>query len=166
MRRLFLSFGGAGLLTPAPGTWGSLAALVVAWPLHALGGPYALGAAAALLYAVGLEAVKAETAEAADHDPSWIVIDEVVGQWLALLPVSAGAAVAGVPVLALWPGILAAFAFFRLFDIWKPWLVGRADRRGDATGVMLDDVWAGIFAGIVVLALAALAHGVLIGAGA
>ena len=47
---------------------------------------------------------------------------------------------------------------FRLFDISKPWLVGRADRRGDAMGVMLDDVWAGIFAALGVVILAVLYH--------
>ena len=94
----------------------------------------------------GLVATQKVTQGAEDHDPSWIVIDEVVGQWIALFPVSLGAYSAGVEVLRLWAGIVAAFVFFRLFDIWKPWLVGRADRRGDATGVMLDDVWAGLFA--------------------
>ena len=158
MRWLILSFGGAGFLRPAPGTWGSLAAVIVAWPLHLLGGPYALGAAALLCYFVGLELVKKEIASRGDHDPSWVVIDEAVGQWLALIPVSAGAIVSGVSFLALWPGIVSAFVFFRLFDVRKPWLVGRADRRGDAVGVMMDDVWAGVFAAIVVMVLAALAH--------
>ena len=53
------------------------------------------------------------------------------------------------------------FLLFRLFDIWKPWLVGRADRRGDAVGVMLDDLWAGLFAGVVSMILAGLYHGLL-----
>ncbi len=149
---------GSGYLRPAPGTWGSLLAVLLAFPLHQIGGPYALGAAALVFYFAGLEAVKAETAGTDDHDPSWIVVDEFVGQWIALVPVSAGALVAGVSLLALWPGVLSAFFFFRLFDVWKPWLVGQADRRGDAVGVMLDDVWAGIFAGFAVLALATLAH--------
>ncbi len=60
-----------------------------------------------------------------------------------------------------WPGWIAAFLFFRLFDIWKPGPIGRADRRGDAAGVMLDDLWAGVFAGIARLVAAGLAHGVL-----
>lgn len=158
MRWFILSFGGVGFLRPAPGTWGSLAAVIAAWPLHYIGGPYALGAAAVLFYFVGLEAVKVEIASAGDHDPSWVVIDEAVGQWLALIPVSAGAIVAGVPFWNLWPGILSAFLLFRIFDVWKPWLVGRADRRGDATGVMMDDVWAGVFAAIFVMILAAVAH--------
>ena len=61
----------------------------------------------------------------------------------------------------LWPGWVSGFLLFRLFDIWKPWLVGRADRRGDAMGVMLDDVIAGVFSAIVSIILAGLAHGVL-----
>jgi phosphatidylglycerophosphatase A len=158
VRRLLLSFFGAGLLRPAPGTWGSLAALPAAWAAHQLGGPLLLILGAALLYVAGVYLTAQETAEAEDHDPSWIVIDEVVGQWIALLPVSLGAYRAGVDITLLWPGFVTAFLFFRLFDIWKPWLVGRADRRGDATGVMLDDVWAGLFAAVVVVILAGIAH--------
>ncbi len=158
MRRAILSFAGAGYLRPAPGTWGSLAALIAAFPLHFLGGPYALGAAAVLCYFVGVEAVKGEIAAGGDHDPSWVVIDEAVGQWLALIPVSAGAIVSGASLLQLWPGLLSAFLLFRLFDIWKPGVIGRADARGDAAGVMLDDVWAGAFAAIAVLILAGVAH--------
>ena len=158
MRRLFLSALGAGYLKPAPGTWGSLAAIPLAWALVSIGGPYLLCVAMGLCYALGIAAIQKETEASGAHDPGWIVIDEVVGQWLALLPVAFGAWRAGVPFTALWPGIVAAFVFFRLFDIWKPWLVGRADARDDATGVMLDDVWAGFFAAIVVIGLAILAH--------
>jgi phosphatidylglycerophosphatase A len=96
--------------------------------------------------------------ESGAHDPGWIVIDEVVGQWFALLPVAFGAARTGASFFDLWPGVLTAFVFFRLFDIWKPWLVGRADARDDATGVMLDDVWAGFFAALVVILFAVIAH--------
>lgn len=165
MRRLILSFFGAGYIRPAPGTWGSLAALPAAWVIHVLAGPYALLALTVVLYALGVYLTAAETADADDHDPSWIVLDEVVGQWIALLPVAFGAHRAGLDVTRLWPGIVAAFLLFRLFDIWKPWLVGKADRRGDATGVMLDDVWAGLFAAIAVIALAYVAHAGFIGTG-
>lgn len=162
MRRLILSFFGTGYLRPAPGTWGSLAALPAAWAVHAAIGPGMFLVAIAFLYALGAYLTTLETARGDDHDPSWIVLDEVVGQWIALIPVVLGAYAAGVDVLRLWPGIVTAFVFFRLFDIWKPWLAGKADRRGDATGVMLDDVWAGAFAAVVVVALAALAHSVLL----
>ena len=62
----------------------------------------------------------------------------------------------------MWPGWLAAFGLFRLFDIWKPWLIGKADQRGDALGVVLDDVIAGLFAAIGISALAMLAHGTIL----
>jgi phosphatidylglycerophosphatase A len=64
-------------------------------------------------------------------------------------------------ITALWPGWLAGFLLFRLFDILKPGPVGWADRRHDATGVMLDDVVAGMFAALGVVVLAGVAHGVM-----
>ncbi len=162
MRGLFLSFLGAGWLRPAPGTWGSLAALPAAFVVNWIGGPVLLAIGAALLFFLGVHFTRIETAAGEDHDPSWIVIDEVVGQWIALMPVAIGAAHVGLSPFRLWPGLIAAFLLFRLFDIWKPWLVGRADARGDAMGVMLDDVWAGVFAAICGVALAALSHLVLL----
>ena len=158
MRRILLSFFGSGFLRPASGAWGSLAALPAAWVVHTIGGPLLLAVGAIALYFAGVFATKAETAQSDDHDPGWIVIDEVVGQWIALLPVSYGAWSNGVPIEALWPGWIVAFGLFRLFDIWKPWIVGRADARGDAVGVMLDDVWAGAFAAIGVVAAAFVVH--------
>ncbi|MGB7321587.1 MAG: phosphatidylglycerophosphatase A [Albidovulum sp.] len=159
--RIVATFFGAGLLRPAPGTWGSLAALPVGWVVATLAGPWGFLCATIAVFALGWAATAIETRGKDDHDPSEIVIDEVAGQWIALLPVVMGAAHVGADLLALWPGWVAAFALFRLFDIWKPWLVGWADRRGDALGVMLDDVIAGVFAGVCVVILAALAHGVM-----
>ena len=153
MSHLIATFFYVGHARPAPGTWGSLAALPVAWGLHLAGGPVLLAIAVLALFCAGLWATRRETAGSEDRDPAEIVVDEVVGQWIALLPVSAGAAAMGAGVLGLWPGIVAAFVLFRFFDIWKPWLVGRADRRGDAMGVMLDDVWAGAFAALGVVFL-------------
>lgn len=161
--RIIATVGGVGYLRPAPGTWGSAAALPLAWLLHTLGGFPLLVIALLAGFAKGWWATKVMTDGQADHDPSEIVIDEVVGQWIALLPLSYAAWERGIDILAMWPGWIAAFVLFRLFDIWKPLWIGRADRRGDALGVMLDDVIAGVFAAIGVLALAALAHGVLIG---
>jgi phosphatidylglycerophosphatase A len=131
--------------------------------LHVLGGfPFLLlGVIAAFLK--GWWATSKMTEGSDDHDPSEIVIDEVVGQWIALLPLSYAAWSNDIPVHVMWPGWTAAFALFRLFDIWKPWIIGWADRRGDALGVMLDDVIAGVFAAIGVMALAAFSHGVLMG---
>ena len=153
--------GGIGYLRPAPGTWGSLAALPLAWAFHTLGSFPMMVIATVATCLAGFWATKVMTKSTQDHDPSEIVIDEVTGQFIALLPLSYATWAYGVEVLAMWPGWLSAFALFRLFDISKPSLVGRADRRGDAVGVMLDDVIAGIFAAIGVLILAAVWHGAL-----
>lgn len=161
MMKLVVTFFGVGLLRPAPGTWGSLAALPVAYAIMALGGFWFLLNMTVFAFISGWIATKEVTRGKEDHDPSYVVIDEVVGQWIALFPVGYGALMTGVPVEALWPGWIAAFVLFRIFDIWKPWLVGKADRRNDALGVMMDDVFAGLFAALGVIALAAFAHLVL-----
>lgn len=163
MIRAITTFGYIGLLRPAPGTWGSAAAIVLGVAIdHLLGFP-ALVLATVAVTALGFWACAQAPAVRAGGDPSEIVIDEVAGQWLALL----------FPAFAFWqrgmegwwliayPGWVAAFLFFRLFDIWKPWLVGRADRKGGAVGVMSDDLWAGLFAGIATIIAAGVAHGVL-----
>ena len=162
MNHMIATFFGVGHMRPAPGTWGSLAALPVAWAIIQLTGFWGLALATALVFWAGYRATEAETRGAADHDPSEIVIDEVAGQWIALMPVAYGAGMMGVDVLRLWPGWIAAFVLFRLFDIWKPGPVGWADRRNDAMGVMLDDVIAGLFAAIGTILLAGLAHGFLV----
>ena len=159
--RMIATVGGVGYMRPAPGTWGSAVALPLAWGLHAVGGFPVLAIALVVVFAAGWWATAQMTAGQTDHDPSEIVVDEVVGQWIALAPLSYAAWDRGIDILAMWPGWIAAFVLFRLFDIWKPLWVGWADRRGDALGVMLDDVIAGVFAAIGVLALAAFAHGVL-----
>lgn len=161
MTRLLAIWFGAGLLRPAPGTWGSLVAILMAWAIDRFAGFPVLVALTALVTALGFWAIGVELKGKPGEDPSEFVIDEVAGQWIALL----------LPASVFWwrgwdgwlpyPAPLAAFLFFRLFDIWKPWLVGRADRRGDAAGVMLDDLWAGLFAGIASILAAGLAHGVL-----
>lgn len=152
---------GVGYLRPAAGTWGSAVALPLCWALHVIGGFPLLALATLAFFLAGWWATAQMTQGATDHDPSEIVADEVVGQWIALFPLSYAAWDRGLDVLVMWPGWVAAFLLFRLFDIWKPWLVGWADRRGDALGVMLDDVIAGVFAAIGVLILAGVAHGVL-----
>ncbi|MEM7732268.1 MAG: phosphatidylglycerophosphatase A [Pseudomonadota bacterium] len=150
-----------GHLKPAPGTWGSLFALPLAWGLHGLGGASLLVTATVLAFFAGLWATATITAGKPDHDPSYVVIDEVVGQWIALWPVSLGMMHSGASVMDMWPGWVSAFMLFRLFDITKPGPVGWADRKSDAMGVMLDDVFAGVMAAIGVGVLAFLAHGVL-----
>lgn len=148
-----------GYLKPASGTWGSAAAVPFAWLIHLVGGPILLGIGILAGFLKGWWATGQMITESGDHDPSEVVVDELVGQWIALLPVSIGATAMNADFWALWPGILTAFLAFRLFDIWKPGPIGWADRRGDALGVMLDDVFAGIAAAGVVLIGARLAHG-------
>ena len=152
----------AGYIRPAPGTWGSALALPWAWLLHVLGGFPLLALAIIVGFGKGWWATAQMTRDSADHDPSEIVVDELIGQWIALLPLSYAAWSRGIDILAMWPGWISAFVLFRLFDIWKPWLVGWADRMNTPLGVMLDDVIAGLFAAIGTLMLAALAHGVLL----
>ncbi|WP_099823577.1 phosphatidylglycerophosphatase A [Oceaniglobus indicus] len=159
---MIATVGGIGHLRPASGTWGSLAALPLAWAILTLGGVYLFIALLCVVFAAGLWATRAETAGKANHDPSEIVVDEVTGQWVALLPVAFGATMMGAAPERLWPGWVVAFLMFRLFDIWKPGPVGWADRRDDALGVMLDDVIAGLLAAVVVVAAAAIAHGLMV----
>lgn len=158
MNKLIATVCYTGYLRPAPGTWGSLAALPLAWLIYEAGGYWLLIVLGVVLFFAGVKATEHMAAETRDHDPSCVVVDEVVGQWVALLPVVIGASNAQVEITALWPGWLAAFVLFRLLDIWKPGPIGWADRKETAVGVMLDDVFAGIFAAIGVVVLAGVAH--------
>lgn len=154
---------GIGHLRPAPGTWGSAAAVAAGVAIdHAFGFP-ALAAATLAVIPLGYWATARAVADSADKDPSEIVIDEVAGQWIALLFPACAFWWRGMEdwALAAWPGWLAPFLFFRLFDIWKPGPVGRADARGTARGTMEDDLWAGLLAGIATVAAAGLWHGII-----
>jgi phosphatidylglycerophosphatase A len=158
MTHLIATFFYVGHIRPAPGTWGSFAALPAAWVIYMVAGPWGLLVGIVLSYVLGVWATAVETRGKDNHDPSEIVIDEVCGQWIALLPIAFGAASNDVSITALWPGWIAAFALFRLFDITKWGPVGWADRMHGPTGVMLDDVIAGVFAAAGVVALAAAYH--------
>ncbi len=130
------TFGGAGLLPRAPGTWGSLAALPVAWIVATYLGSLWLLAAALTATLAGLWAAGHYVRKTDSKDPAPIVIDEVAGQLLTL---------AAVPPHLAW--YLVGFALFRLFDILKPWPVSWADRAlPGAPGIMLDDILAGLYA--------------------
>ena len=145
LSRLIASGFGCGFCPVAPGTAGSLAALVLGTLLMRLS-PLALPAA--IVLACGLGVWSVHTVGAGAADPGWIVIDEFAGQWIAMLPL--------VP-LTFSPkaiaGLAASFALFRLFDIAKPGPVGWADRRHDAVGVMADDVVAGAIAAAILWAI-------------
>ncbi len=155
------TFFGVGYLRPAPGTWGSAVAIVLGLLIDRyLGFPALVIATLAVTWA-GFWAVGRELQNRPGDDPSEFVIDEVAGQWIALLFSSAAFWWHGHEGFLPYPAPLAAFVFFRIFDIWKPWLVGRADARHDAAGVMIDDLWAGLFAGFATMITAAIAHGLV-----
>lgn len=136
---LIATWFGVGYLPKAPGTWGSFAALPFAALLLWLGGQWALVAAILLLFPAGIWAAGEFNRRTASEDSGAIVVDEIVGQWLAFLPLA--------NFDLLW--FVTAFALFRLFDVWKPWPIRVLDRRiKGGFGVMLDDVLAGIFAAL------------------
>jgi phosphatidylglycerophosphatase A len=133
---LLATWFGAGFLPVAPGSWGALTALPCAALLVWLGGPVLLLAAGVALFVLGIWAADAYMETVQVHDPSAIVIDEVVGQWVALA------------LLPLDPLMYAfGFVLFRVLDVLKPWPVNFIDRAvTGGVGVMLDDVVAGAYA--------------------
>lgn len=162
MDRAIATLFGIGHLRPAPGTWASAVTIGLGYALHRLGHFPLVAAATLAAIALGFWSVRRFTSGMADKDRSEIVIDEVAGQLIAFCAASAGFWFAGLPASVIpWPGLVAPFLFFRLFDIWKPWLVGRADARADADGVMLDDLWAGLFAALATIVAAGISHGLM-----
>lgn len=136
MRTQFLTqlatLGPIGKLRPAPGTWGSLAGLVIGLLLLSTG-PFILEAAIIVISLTGVAAANAYEAQTGKKDASEVVIDEVAGQWIVLLVI---------PFEPLW--ILAAFLIFRALDILKPGPIGMAEKWPGGVGVMADDIIAGV----------------------
>ena len=160
MNKLISTFFGVGLLKPAPGTWASLAALPLFWIIYETAGLMGIMVIGAATFYFGWKATEVYSQQTQSHDASEVVIDEVVGQFIALVPVAIGATMMGVDIEMLWPGWIAAFVLFRTFDIFKPGIIGRFDKGTTALSVMLDDVFAGLFAAISVLILAGAFHGI------
>lgn len=173
-----------GLLPKAPGTWGSIIGVILAWPILALFGLDGLAVATVLVFFIGWWSANVYERTTGRHDPKEVVVDEVVGQWLTMLLGVAGVVAwfqmtggteASTLTLAerfvaldqllrtvAWyvvanpeqPRIwllfsIPAFAFFRLFDIYKPGPIGRLDRTiGGGLGTMVDDALAGVVAAL------------------
>lgn len=139
---LVATFFGIGRLRPGPGTWAS-AATVVIWAAIAHGislslrTPFAI-ALAVFVTLIGIPAATRVARASGTEDPQFVVIDEVAGQMIALI---------AVPLA--WKTFLAGFILFRAFDIVKPPPVRQLERLPEGTGIMLDDVAAGVFAFIV-----------------
>jgi phosphatidylglycerophosphatase A len=138
---LLATWFGCGYFPWGPGTVGSLAAVVIAALLHFYAGVNRGGLlliAAALL----LPGIWASTRTALfvnRKDPGLVVIDEVLGQWVTL---------AGAAVLS-WKALVGGFLLFRLFDIWKPWPVRNFEKLPGGTGIVADDLAAGVYGALI-----------------
>lgn len=143
---------GSGRLRPGSGTWGSIAALPLGYLIASYFGMIALGIAALALLAAGTWAAHHYGLKSGQKDDQAIVIDEVVGMWIAAIPAETD--------IRLW---FYAFLLFRFFDIVKPWPASYFDNRaGHGFDVMMDDVVAGICAlmGVATIALLKMPLGV------
>ena len=135
------TFFGAGIGKPGPGTYGSVAAILLwgafAWLAHPT--PHALLiallAGIALSLILGIPAATIAARESGRHDPGFVVIDEVAGQWITLLLSPPD-----------WQHGLIALVLFRLFDITKPFPIRRLERLPEGWGIVFDDVAAGLYA--------------------
>ena len=134
----FLAFGfGSGAAPKAPGTAGTVVAVVLYLPLAHLPALY-YGLFLLLAFGFGVWLCGRTAADIGIHDHGGIVWDEFVGYWLTMYFAPPG-----------WLWILVGFALFRLFDIAKPWPIKPVDARvGGGIGIMLDDVLAGIMAAL------------------
>ena len=138
------TFFGAGYIKPGPGTWGSLAAALLWFAAASILHPspqlllLILLVGIVLAIALGVPAATIAERESGRHDPGFVVIDEVAGQWIALL---------GCPTD--WAHGLVALILFRFFDITKPFPVRRLERLPAGRGIVFDDVAAGLYAFLV-----------------
>jgi phosphatidylglycerophosphatase A len=137
-RKLFLTVGYSGLSKYAPGTVGTFVSIFPALLILNYLPASTLMLLAILITVVAVKEINKYEEEVGEHDSKEIVVDELVGVWIALA-LSSGTAIQ----------IVLSFIFFRLFDIWKPSIIGRIDRdiKG-GWGVMGDDIVAGIFGGL------------------
>ena len=147
------TFFGAGYLQPGPGTYGSVAALLLWYAAAHLFHPGALTLALATALAaiavtlIGIPASTIVARQSDRKDPGFVVIDEVAGQLVALILMPPD-----------WQHAALALVLFRLFDITKPGPIRRLEALPEGTGIMLDDIAAGLFALLLAVILSDLAH--------
>jgi len=147
INRLFLTFFGSGLSPWAPGTVGSLAALVTGVTILQFFPTQTLFMLTLAIAIIGIFEINKYEKETKTHDDKSIVIDEVAGMWLALT-IAVSTAEKMSYAYANEVAIVASFVAFRFFDIWKPSTIGTIDRRvTGGVGVMGDDILAGIAGG-------------------
>jgi len=145
--RSFTSVGFVGRIPGAPGTYGSLVTLPIAFLWGSIVNENHLLTVGLILIITiaGTIASSIVAKHIGVEDPSEIVIDELVGQWIAV-----------VAIPAHWGFWLAAFILFRIFDIWKPWIIDKAQHLPGGLGIMMDDVLAGILAFLLIQGAAAI----------
>ncbi|HUN90224.1 MAG TPA: phosphatidylglycerophosphatase A [Terriglobales bacterium] len=133
------TFFGAGFGRPGPGTWASVATSALWLTLARFADPESLPLISAItavaVTALGIPAATRVARALGKKDPSQVVIDEVAGQMIAFIAVPLN-----------WHNVLAALILFRVFDITKPFPIRRLERLPEGTGIMLDDVGAGLYA--------------------
>jgi len=157
--RLIATCFGIGKLPGAPATWASVAAIALAWGLHAAGGFRAVGLVTVALALLGTWA-KARTLDSRSDDPPEVVIGALVGMLIALWPLSIGLGLMGAEWHVWpWPGWVVGFLLFRFFDIVKPPPVSWAGRIAGPLGGMLDGIVAGALTALIVMVAAGVAHG-------
>ncbi|MBP6164046.1 MAG: phosphatidylglycerophosphatase A [Aliarcobacter sp.] len=142
LRKFFLTVGFSGLSPKAPGTVGSFVSLIIGLFLLQFLHVSTLFLLSLLVTVIAIKQIDIYEKEVGAHDSSEIVIDELAGMWIAL-------SICGINSSNFVIMAVLAFVFFRIFDIWKPSIIGKIDRdvKG-GLGVMGDDVIAGIAAGI------------------
>ncbi|TPH94430.1 phosphatidylglycerophosphatase A [Helicobacter pylori] len=137
LRACFLTLFFSGYSKKAPGTIGSLVALLLGLPILIFSAN-TLFLAAILIGLIAIAQINKEEEESKIHDSSYIVIDELVGMWLAM-------AISGLSLA----GVILSFIFFRFYDITKPSLIGKIDKEiKGGLGVVADDALAGVLAGL------------------
>ncbi|RVZ23236.1 phosphatidylglycerophosphatase A family protein [Helicobacter pylori] len=137
LRACFLTLFFSGYSKKAPGTIGSLVALLLGLPVLIFSAN-TLFLGAIFVGLIAITQIDKEEEESKIHDSSYIVIDELVGMWLAM-------AISGLSLV----GVVLSFIFFRIYDITKPSLIGRIDKEvKGGLGVVADDALAGVLAGL------------------
>lgn len=137
LRACFLTLFFSGYSKKAPGTIGSLVALLLGLPILIFSAN-TLFLGAVFIGLIAIAQIDKEEEETKRHDSSYIVIDELVGMWLAM-------AISGLSLA----GVVLSFIFFRIYDITKPSLIGRIDKEvKGGLGVVADDALAGVLAGL------------------
>lgn len=142
-REQFLTLFKVGYFKSAPGTWASFIALLIGSPILYYISEITLLFIAALICVVAIREINIYERQIQSHDESHIVIDEVVGMFIAM-------GIANISVAS----VILSFVLFRIYDIFKPSIIGKIDKEvGGGLGVMGDDVLAGFFAGLTSLVI-------------